>query len=252
MDTCVSRLWPSVKPPEHGPATAAAAHYAWRELASHEPAAGSAYERERVADIMIVLEALLVDLSLPCTAGDERARALAGALTAWRASWDLARVQADLATLLGKPVRLPGTGSRPEAALMAACTSHLDDGLLPLLWHIEGLAAKIGGEYLRPASRAITAVSQAASQAWKEDRTEGPEAVSAALAWLLRPVSSAHACALMAQDAVPALRDGDQRAATVTNRWAYSRVRTDTLALLTSRHVGKTRRLIAGLSVEAR
>jgi hypothetical protein len=245
MTTPLSGLWPALAQPAGGPA-AAVAGAAWRRLSELSAVAVSAYERERIADLMVAAEAVLLGLALPCTAKDEAARALAAALTTWRTARDLARLHADLATLLGRPVPPPELPSEPEAVLMAACASHLEEGLLPLLTHIRELAAGISGDYLGPAATAVTAVAELAAQVWEEDRSEGPEAAESAFGWLLDPVSSAHSCALMAGDAAPALREGDQRAATVANRWAYSRVRTDTLALLTARHVGKTQRLISG------
>ena len=246
MDMDVSLLWPSVTPDAHDHPVASAAHRAWRELAEHGATASSAFERERVADIMVVLEAMLVELALPCTAKDESARALAGALTRWRTSRDIAGAQADLGALLGRPVSLYGIASAPEAALMADCAGRLEDGLLPLLRHIEDLASTVDQEYQRQAVQAITEVTATAAEGWEAFPFEGPEAAAITHSWMLGPVSAAYACVLMARDAAPALCDGDKRAATVAKRWAYSRVRTDTMALLTSRHVGKTSRLIAG------
>jgi hypothetical protein len=249
MNTDVSLLWPSVaRVPGSHPAAPGAPQNR-RRLAEHAAVAAPGYESERVADLMVVLETLLVDLSLTCTAENDSARALAGALTAWRTSRDLAGTQAELASLLGTRSRLPVPPVRPEAGLMAACARHVDDGLPALLSHIGKLAGQFGDDYLEPARLAVTGVVEVAGQTWAEDRTESPEATESALGWLLGPVSAAHACVLMAKDAEEALRDGDRRAATVTRRWAYSRVRTDTIALLSERHVSKTRLLIGGLRV---
>jgi hypothetical protein len=245
MTMTLSVLWPALAPPADSPAVIAA-HDAWRQLSERSATATSAYERERIADLMVTTEALLLGLALPCTARDASARSLADGLTAWRTWRDLARVHADLATLLGRPVQLPGAVPPPEAVLMAACARHLEDGLPPLLRHTGELAAAVSEDYLSPSCRAVSGVVTLAAQVWAEDRTEGPDAAESAFGWLLDPVSSAYSCMLMAHNAIPALRDGDQRAATVTNRWAYGRVRTDTLALLTARHVGKTQRLIGG------
>lgn len=248
MTTSLPGLWPALASHEDGPAEAAARD-AWRQLSQHAEAATSAYERERIADLMVTTEAVLLGLILPCTAKDSAARSLVDALTAWRTARDLARVRADLATLLGRPVSLPDVPTQPEAVLMTECARYLGEGLPSLLTHTGELAAAISEDYLGPSCQAVAAVVEAAAQVWNEDRTEGPDAAESAFGWLLDPVSSAHSCMLMAHDAMPALRDGDQRAATIANRWAYSRVRADTLALLTARHVGKTRRLISGQRV---
>jgi len=247
MDDPISPLWPAAQLPASDPALAASARLAWQRLARRARAASSGYERERLADVMVTLEALLVEQSLPCSAPDTSARALTAALTGWRSSRDILVAQAQAASVLGEPVPLSPGEPRAEPALLARCLPQLAAGLPALLEHIGKLAERIDDEYLRPASQAAAKVAQVAGQVWSEDFQGDRDAAQAGLAWLLDPVSSAHVCVLMAGAAAPSLRAGDQRAATVTRRWAYARVRTETIEGLSERHIGKTRSLIAVL-----
>jgi hypothetical protein len=240
-------LWPAVTWPDGDSAAETAAHATWQRLAERAPAASSAYGRERIGDIMVLLEGMLLDLALPCTAPAEPARSLAAALTAWRVSRDILTAQAQAASLLGEPVAAPAGKIPAEAELMAACLPHLAAGLPALLRHIDELASGISADNLQLATRPSAEVARVAGTVWAEDFTLDTEPAEAGLGWLLEPVSSAHACMLIAAEAVKAPEHVSLRAATIARRWAYSRVRSETIEGLSSKHVDKTRVVISAL-----
>lgn len=211
------------------------------------------YTAERLADLLVELEASSAALSDLAASPLERASAtldLLTPLTRWRVQRDLARVEGELRSLVGAESGDVATGwAEPQEALAAG--ARLVAGLDGVLE--EALAAVAGAEghdYLGGVFDDVTAAVPVLRACVLEDFDEEGDFVDAGLAWVLDPLSAAHTAAMMTPAALRAEADGDRWAGTVLRRWSYARVRVETVEGLSDNHLRKTRLLLRDDVVE--